>query len=115
MLRERPGDIREAFRAGLNQALPAALRSGDPGVRQAALALLAGLVQHPGVVAVLQKVCSRVLCQVLGFRAMVRGVVSPPPAPVCGHGFRSPVDLGAQCGNAFSRHVYRRAMTSMRF
>ena len=56
MLRERPGDIREAFRAGLNKALPAALRSGDAGVRQAALALLAGLVQHPGVVNVLRQV-----------------------------------------------------------
>ena len=82
--------------------------SSAAGVRQAALALLAGLVQHPGVVAVLQKVCSRVLCQILGFRA-VCAVLCPLRLPVCASS-----ELGAQwCGSAFPRLGYCRARTSM--
>jgi hypothetical protein len=55
LLRARPGDIREALLLGLAPKLAAALRSGDAGVREAALSLLALLVQHPGVVAALQQ------------------------------------------------------------
>ena len=55
VLRERPGDIREALRGGLAPKLAAAVDAEDAGVREGALSLLALLVQHPGVVHALQQ------------------------------------------------------------
>ena len=50
LVRQCPQDIREAVKQGLFRTLVSAIRSDLADVREAALALLALLVQHPGVV-----------------------------------------------------------------
>ncbi|BDA45863.1 probable Hsp70 nucleotide exchange factor FES1 at N-terminal half [Coccomyxa sp. Obi] len=54
VFRHRPADVRSAARAGLMPAIADGIASEDAGVREAALALLALLVQHPGVVQAVQ-------------------------------------------------------------
>lgn len=56
VFRHRPADVRGAARAGLMPAIADGIASGDASVREAALALLALLVQHPGVVQAVQAV-----------------------------------------------------------
>ncbi len=56
VLRHRPGDVRDAVRAGAVPAIADAIAGDDAGVREAALALLALMVQHPGVVQALRTV-----------------------------------------------------------
>ena len=58
LVRQRPQDIREAVKAGLLGTLGSAVGSDQADVREAALALLALLVQHPGVIAVSKQVTS---------------------------------------------------------
>lgn len=55
-MRQRPLDIRDAVRQGLIPVMTDALRSEDADVREAALALLALLMQHPAIVQLAQKV-----------------------------------------------------------
>ena len=50
LVRQCPQDIREAVMQGLFRTLVGAIRSDQADVREATLALLALLVQHPGVV-----------------------------------------------------------------
>ena len=50
LVRQCPQDIREAVKQGLFATLACAIRSNLADVREASLALLALLVQHPGVV-----------------------------------------------------------------
>ena len=50
LVRQCPQDIREAVKQGLFGTLAGAIRSELADVREAALALLALLVQHPGAV-----------------------------------------------------------------
>ena len=50
LVRQCPQDIREAVKQGLFRTLVSAMCSDVADVREAALALLALLVQHPGVV-----------------------------------------------------------------
>ena len=59
VLRHRPADVRDAVRSGAIPAIIDAIASDDAGVREAALALLALMVQHPGVVQALRTV---ILC-----------------------------------------------------
>ncbi|KAK9904287.1 hypothetical protein WJX75_008419 [Coccomyxa subellipsoidea] len=54
VLRHRPADVRDAVRSGAIPAIIDAIASDDAGVREAALALLALMVQHPGVVQALR-------------------------------------------------------------
>ena len=56
LMRQRPEDIREGVKEGLLRTLMAAVKSDQPDVREAALALLALLVQHPGLVTVAKQV-----------------------------------------------------------
>ena len=56
LIRQQPEDIRECVREGLLHTLTAAVKSDQPDVREAALALLALFVQHPGVVTVAKQV-----------------------------------------------------------
>lgn len=56
LMRQRPEDIRETVKEGLLRTLVAAVKSDQPDVREAALALLALLVQHPGLVTVAKQV-----------------------------------------------------------
>lgn len=56
VLRHRPADVRDAVRSGAIPAIIDAIASDDAGVREAALALLALMVQHPGVVQALRTV-----------------------------------------------------------
>jgi hypothetical protein len=50
LIRQRPADLRDAARLGLMPTVVEALRNEDPEVREATLALLALMVQHPGAV-----------------------------------------------------------------
>ena len=73
LVRQRPQDIREAVKDGLLGTLGSAVGSDQADVREAALALLALLVQHPGVIAVAKQVlcampsapCSHLRCVAL--------------------------------------------------
>ena len=58
LVRQRPQDIREALKGRLLGTLGSAVGSDQAGVREAALALLALLVQHPGVVTFAKQVRS---------------------------------------------------------
>jgi hypothetical protein len=55
-VRQRPEDIREGVKQGLLRTLKAAIRNDSQDVREAALALLALLVQHPGLVTAAKQV-----------------------------------------------------------
>ena len=61
LVRQRPQDIREAIKDRLLNTLAIAVRSSHTDVREAALALMALLVQHPGVVTLAKQV-GRILC-----------------------------------------------------
>ena len=56
LIRQRPEDIREGVQEGLLRTLMAAVKRDQPDVREAALALLALLVQSPGLVTVAKQV-----------------------------------------------------------
>ena len=56
LVRQRPQDIREAVKDRLLGTLGSAVGSDQADVREAALALLALLVQHPGVITVAKQV-----------------------------------------------------------
>ena len=58
LVRQCPQDIREAVKQGLFGTLISAIRSDLTDVREAALALLALLVQHPGVVTIARQASS---------------------------------------------------------
>ena len=62
LVRQCPQDIREAIKDRLLNTLATAVRSNHTDVREASLALMALLVQHPGVVVVAKQV-GRILCR----------------------------------------------------
>ena len=81
-MRQRPQDIREAIRGGLLGTVGSAAGSDQADAREAALALLALLVQHPGVVAVAKQVLSTFLERCCHLQTGVRAIRQWPCFPL---------------------------------